>query len=102
MNGPTAPASATAPDDPFEAPAVHPELRNGYAVPQKHGNDVREALPEVRLGVDVSRSVGKAVGRQDLVEQDGHLVAEMASLAGHELVMGGGNGSAEEHGGRIA
>ena len=75
--------STASPDDPVEAPAVHPELRDGHAVPQEHGYDVREALPEVRLGVHVSRRPGKAKGRQDFVEQHRHLVAEMASLAGH-------------------
>ncbi|HWM90087.1 MAG TPA: hypothetical protein VN493_04915 [Thermoanaerobaculia bacterium] len=38
------------------------------------------------------------MGRQDFVEQQGHLVTEMASLAGHQLIAGPGNGSAEEHG----
>jgi len=95
-------SSAAAAHDPLEAAAVHPELRDGDAVPQKHGDGVREAFPEIRIGVDVPRRPGKAVGRQDFVEQQGHLIAQMASLAGHELVVGGENGSAEEHGGRIA
>lgn len=94
-------ASAAAPDNSFEAPAVHPELRDGHAVAQKDRDDVREAFPEIGLGVHVSRRPGKAVGRQDFVEQKGHLVAEMTSPAGHELITGVGNGAAEEHGGRI-
>ena len=90
--------SKTAQDDPLEPPAVNPELRDGDAVAQEHRHHVGEALPETGLGVNVSRRPGKAVGRQDFVEQDSHFVAEMAALACHELIACGGSRAAEEHG----
>jgi hypothetical protein len=95
-------ASETTPDDPMQRAAVEAELCHGYSVAQKDRDDVREALAESRVGVYVEEGVGETMGRKDFVEQDGHLVTEMTAGAGHELVAGLEDGSAEEHGGKIA
>lgn len=94
-------ASETTPDDPIQRAAVEAELCHGYSVAQKDRDDVREAFTESRVGVYVEEGVGEAMGREDFVEQDGHLVTEMAADAGHELVAGLGDGAAKEHGKRI-
>ena len=92
-------ASETAPKDSFEGAAIHPDLGDGYPVSQKDRYDIGEALPKLRLGVDVAQRVGKAVGRKHFVEQDRHLIAEMATGAGGHFITGEGSGTAEEHAG---
>jgi hypothetical protein len=92
------PTLSSAPDDAVESPAVDADLRDGQSVPQKDRDDVRKTLAESRVGVDVAEGVGEAVGREDFVEEDGHLVAEMTAGAGQKLIVGLGDGAAEEHG----
>ena len=46
---------------------------------------IREALAQLRFGVNVAQRVAGAMSGQDLVKQFRHLVAEVAAGAGHQL-----------------
>jgi hypothetical protein len=80
-------------DDPLQSSPVEPDLRHLLAIPQQDGNDIGEARPQSGLGVHVARRPGQAERRKDVIEERRHLVAEMAALAGYELVGGQGNAS---------
>lgn len=89
-----------APDDPFERPASHTDLGNRETVPEEDGHHVRETGAETRLGilgVDVAQGVGQTQRGEDVVEHDRHLVAEMTTVPGQQLIAGRRNLAAEEH-----
>ena len=95
--GETLKGSEATPDDAVERPAVDADLRDRGAVTKQDGDNIREAFAEGRIGVNVPEGVGEAMGREDFVEEDGHLVTEVTAGAGHKLVAGLGSGAAEEH-----
>ena len=80
-----------------ESPAVHTHFGHRETIPEQHRNDVREASPQLWLGVHVARRPGQPEPGEDLVEHHRHLVAEVAAGAGHQLIAGRGDGEGITH-----
>ncbi len=76
---------ASTADDALEALRVEADLGHRVAIPEKDGNDFAEALPQLRIRIDIALAVGQAETGQYLIEHFLHLVAEVAIRTAEEL-----------------